>query len=81
MDKLKELEQNSNIREIRGKGLLIGIDVLNSDLAKNHIVPKMRNNGINVLPEGRVVMFNPSYLISEEEIDHYVNTLGNILST
>ena len=80
MDKLKEIEQNSNIREIRGKGLLIGIDISNSDLAKNHITPEMRNHGINVLAEGRVIMFNPSYLISREQIDYYVNTLNNILT-
>ena len=67
------------MREIRGTGLLIGVDVTSSTFAKNTITLQMRKRGINVLPEGRVIMFNPAYIISEEQIDHFVNTLSEVL--
>ena len=39
----------------------------------------MRKYGINVLPEGRVIMFNPAYIISETQIDYFVDTLSKVL--
>ena len=39
----------------------------------------MRKRGINVLPEGRVIMFNPAYIITEEQIDNFVNNLSEVL--
>ena len=79
LEKLEKIKNYSNVREIRGTGLLIGIDVTSSTFAKNTITPQMRKRGINVLPEGRVIMFNPAYIISEEQIDHFVNTLSEVL--
>ena len=79
IEKLKKFEGFSNVREIRGTGLLIGIDVKNSTFAKEVITSEMRKHGINVLPEGRVMMFNPAYIISESQIDQFVNTLGEVL--
>ena len=79
LEKLKKLEKYSSVREIRGTGLLIGIDAVNSDLVKNTITPEMRKRGINILPEGRVIMFNPAYIISEDQIDNFVNVLSEVL--
>ncbi len=79
LEKLKKIENYSNVREIRGTGLLIGIDVASSDFAKNTVMPEMRKRGINILPEGRVVMFNPAYIITEEQIDNFVNNLSDVL--
>ncbi len=79
LEKLEKIKKFSNVREIRGTGLLIGIDVTSSTFAKNTITPQMRKRGINVLPEGRVIMFNPAYIVSEEQIDHFVNTLSEVL--
>ena len=79
LEKLEKIKNYSNVREIRGTGLLIGIDVTSSTFAKNTITPQMRKRGINVLPEGRVIMFNPAYIVSEEQIDHFVNTLSEVL--
>ena len=76
---MKKFEGFSNVREIRGTGLLIGIDVKNSTFAKEVITSEMRKRGINVLPEGRVMMFNPAYIVSEEQIDHFVNILSEVL--
>ena len=79
LEKLKKIENYSNVIEIRGTGLLIGIDVTSSTFAKNTITPEMRKRGINVLPEGRVLMFSPAYIVSEEQIDHFVNILSEVL--
>ena len=79
LEKLEKIKNYSNVREIRGTGLLIGVDVTSSTFAKNTITLQMRKRGINVLPEGRVIMFNPAYIISEEQIDHFVNTLSEVL--
>ena len=78
-EKLKKIENYSSVREIRGTGLLIGIDLTNSDFAKNIVTPEMRKRGINILPEGRVIMFNPAYIISEDQIDNFVNVLSEVL--
>lgn len=80
VEQLKKIEDYSNVREVRGKGLLIGIDIENSDLAKNYVSLEMRKRGINILPEGRVIMFNPAYVVSFEQIDYYVKTLSEVLS-
>ena len=79
LDKLKKIEKHSDVREIRGTGLLIGIDIASSDLAKKTVTMKMREHGINILPEGRVIMLNPAYIVSEEQIDNFVNTLSDVL--
>ena len=79
LKKLKKIENYSNVRDVRGTGLLIGIDVKSSDFAKNTLTPEMRKRGINILPEGRVLMFNPAYIITEEQIDNFVNNLNDIL--
>jgi len=79
LEKLEKIKNFSNVREIRGTGLLIGIDIQSSTFAKNTITPKMRKRGINILPEGRMIMFNPAYIISEVQIDHFVNVLSEVL--
>lgn len=81
LEQLKKIENYSSVREIRSKGLLIGIDVTNSDLAKNTVAPEMRKRGINIFPEGRVIMFNPAYIVSEDQIDNFVNNLSEVLPT
>ena len=79
LEKLQKIENYSSVREIRGTGLLIGIDVIDSDFAKHTVTPEMRKRGINILPEGRVIMFNPAYIISNDEIDNFVNNLSEVL--
>ena len=58
--------------------MLIAVDVKDSTLAKE-VKTKLRERGINALPDGRMVMFCPSYRISETEIDLFANELENIL--
>ena len=53
-----------------------GLTVKQIDALKS----EMRKNGVNVLPEGRAIMFNPAYIVSEPQIDHFVDTLEVILN-
>ena len=79
LKKLKPIEDLDNVREVRGKGLLISVDVKDSKLAQ-HAKVEMRKRGINALPEGRMLMFCPSYLITENEIDLFSGELEKILA-
>ena len=81
LEKLKIIESHPTVREIRGTGLLIGIDVINSKFAKEIVTPKMRQHGINIFPEGRVIMFNPAYIVTKVQIDNFVDKLNYVLQS
>src|SRR5687767_7734860 len=76
IDKLKNI-QSSNIREVRGLGLMIGIEV------KQKVAPYLK-----ILQEKHVIALNagmtvirllPPLVISYEQIDHLVNVLTEVL--
>jgi len=76
IDRLKQI-QSSNIREVRGLGLMIGIEM------KQKVAPY-----IKILQEKRVIALNagmtvirllPPLVISYEQIDHLVDTLTEAL--
>jgi len=77
IDKLKHI-RSSNIREVRGLGLMIGIEM------KQKVAPY-----IKILLEKRVIALNagmtvirllPPLVISYEQIDHLVNVLTEVLA-
>jgi LysW-gamma-L-lysine/LysW-L-ornithine aminotransferase len=77
IDKLKNI-RSSNIREVRGLGLMIGIEM------KQKVAPY-----IKILQEKRVIALNagmtvirllPPLVISYEQIDHLVNVLTEVLA-
>lgn len=78
LEKFKPLEELENVREVRGKGLLMAVDVKDSMLA-TQIKTKMREKGINAFPEGRMVMFCPAYTITEQEIDNFAEKLEEVI--
>ena len=76
MDKLKQIE-SPDIREVRGKGLMIGIEL------KHKVAPYLK-----ALQEKRVIALNagmtvirllPPLVISYEQIDHLVDVLSEVL--
>ena len=76
IDKLRQI-QSANIREVRGLGLMIGIEM------KQKVAPY-----IKILQEKRVIVLNagmtvirllPPLVISYEQIDHLVDTLTETL--
>ena len=77
MGKLKKIE-SSNIREVRGLGLMIGIEM------KQKVAPY-----IKILQEKKIIVLNagmtvirllPPLVISYEQIDHLVDVLAEVLN-
>jgi len=78
MEKLRKID-SPNIREVRGLGLMIGIEM------KQKVAPYIKE-----LQEKRIIALNagmtvirllPPLVISYEQIDHLVNVLTEVLST
>ena len=77
IEKLKKLE-SPNIREVRGLGLMIGIEL------KHKVAPY-----IDILQEKKIIVLNagmtvirllPPLVISYEQIDHLVEVLAEVLN-
>lgn len=77
MDKLKRIE-SPNIREVRGMGLMIGIEL------KHKVAPYIKAlqvNKIIALSAGMtVIRLLPPLVISYEQIDHLVDVLTQVLA-
>jgi len=78
VSKLKEIFENSEkVREIRGLGLMIGIEL--KEKAKPYINELMKN-GLLVLPAGStVIRLLPPLTISHEELEKVVDILKKVL--
>ncbi|MEI6532571.1 MAG: aspartate aminotransferase family protein [Candidatus Roizmanbacteria bacterium] len=65
-----------HIKEVRGKGLMIGIELT---IDRNTVLKALQKNHILAIPAGtNVVRFLPSYLIQKEHIDEVVHSLSEI---
>ncbi|MBI2147790.1 aminotransferase class III-fold pyridoxal phosphate-dependent enzyme [Candidatus Woesearchaeota archaeon] len=77
--RLQPLTKLPNVRAVRGKGLLIAIDVKDSLYAK-HIKERLRKEKkINMIPEGRMLMFCPAFTITHNDIDRVALSLEDVL--
>ncbi|KAL6539124.1 hypothetical protein OROGR_011773 [Orobanche gracilis] len=65
---VRKLGQNSHVREIRGFGLIIGIEL---DVSASPLVDACRESGLLVLTAGKgnVVRIVPPLIITEEELE------------
>lgn len=79
---LKELLEELNsphIKEIRGKGLLVGVEM---DIEVGPIVEKAYDKGVILVSAGaNVLRFVPPLIISKEELAQAVSAVGDILQT
>ncbi len=73
---LNELKENLKIKEIRGKGLLIGIDV--EDAKKT--VMELIENKILTIYTGNTVRLLPPLIISKKECDKFLDALSKCKS-
>ncbi|WCJ25895.1 Acetylornithine aminotransferase mitochondrial [Euphorbia peplus] len=64
----QKLARNAHVKEIRGLGLIIGIEL---DVSASPLVDACRNSGLLVLTAGKgnVVRIVPPLIVTEEEID------------
>ncbi|XP_059640380.1 acetylornithine aminotransferase, mitochondrial-like [Cornus florida] len=65
---MQKLGGNSHVKEIRGLGLIIGIEL---DVSASPLVDACRNSGLLILTAGKgnVVRLVPPLIISEQELD------------
>ena len=76
LTELKKLDKEV-ISQVRGKGLMIGLE-LNRPGAE--YVDKLRQEGFLInCTSGNVLRFVPPLIISESEIDQFINALDKIL--
>lgn len=67
------------VRAVRGKGLMIAIDVKDARYAKEVKERLRREKKINLIPEGRMLMFCPPFNITHTDIDRVALSIEDIL--
>lgn len=66
------------IKDVRGKGLMIGIEVKEK---RGEIIKRLQNNNILVIPAStNVIRLLPPYIISFKEINYFVEKFNEILN-
>ena len=96
MDKLNsEVGQHPNVAEIRGKGLLIGIEIVKekeglicfdeNEKVTSQIMMKGLEDGVFLYPGGTgefrdIICLGPAFTIGDEEIELMVNAVKNSLN-
>lgn len=72
----KKLQGNAHVREIRGIGLIIGVEL---DLPASPLVEACQQSGLLVLTAGKgnIVRIVPPLIISKEELNEAAEILAN----
>lgn len=80
MQKLKEIE-SPHVKEVRGKGLLIGVEIKESSGTARPFCEKLMKEGILAKEtHHQVIRFAPPLIIKKEEIDWALKKIQKILS-
>jgi len=80
MDQLKKLQkQHSAIQEVRGMGLMVGMELDSADMAKAVIKQMLERRVILNRTDETVIRFLPPYLITRKHVDVAVEQLGQVL--
>jgi len=80
LSRLSGLKSLSTVRDVRGNGLMITVDSQDSHLAET-VQLEMRKRKVHLIPEGRMIMFMPSFTITKEEIDYFAENLEAVLKS
>lgn len=76
---IKELKKikSSLIVDVRGQGLMIGIEIKDD---RNGLLKKLQNEKILAIPAGEnVVRFLPPFIVQKKQIDHVINILKKVI--
>ena len=76
---LKEVNTNK-IREIRGKGLMIGIEFKEGLSSKKIAVDLLRQGVVTGTSGDTVLRILPPFIITEEEIEHFIKVFNSVMS-
>jgi len=84
---LRLMERHPIIGEVRGKGLMLGAELINRDRTPagellDHVLERLKDQGILAGKSGpgrNVLTFQPPLVITEEDIDYTIKRLEDIL--
>ncbi len=79
LERLASLQSLPTVRDVRGTGLMLAVEVQDSRLADS-VQLEMRKRQIHLIPEGRMIMIMPPFTITKEEIDYAAHCLEEILT-
>ncbi|KAI3862314.1 hypothetical protein MKW92_024567 [Papaver armeniacum] len=76
----QKLGGNKHVKEIRGTGLIVGVEL---DVSASPLVDACRNSGLLILTAGKgnVVRIVPPLVISEQELELGVNIMSKCMSS
>ncbi|KAI3956272.1 hypothetical protein MKW92_028095 [Papaver armeniacum] len=76
----QKLGGNKHVKEIRGAGLIVGVEL---DVSASPLVDACRNSGLLILTAGKgnVVRIVPPLVISEQELELGVNIMSKCMSS
>ncbi|MGB8480804.1 MAG: aspartate aminotransferase family protein [Acidobacteriaceae bacterium] len=74
-------KRHSAVVEIRGKGLMLGMELANADLAKYVVAQMMERHIVINRTSETVLRFLPPFIVQPEHIDQAVQALDEILSS
>ncbi len=67
------------IRDVRGKGLILGIEFVNPETAKNAVTKCMEGGLLTLLTEQKVMRILPPLTVKKNEIDHALKIIRKSL--
>ena len=72
-------EFGDRIRDVRGKGLILGIEFKNGEAARDAVVRCSNNGLLTILTEQKVMRIIPPLIVSRKEIDHALKIIRRSL--
>ena len=81
LSRLQELQHKySAIKEVRGRGLMIGIELESADLAKEILSGMFARHIVLNRTHETVLRFLPPYILQREHVDHAITALDELLT-
>ncbi len=81
LSRLRELQiKHSSITDVRGLGLMIGVELSSTDLAKQVLAGMFARRIVLNRTHDTVLRFLPPYLITREHVDQAITALDELLS-
>ena len=82
LGRLRELQTRFPcIREVRGMGLMIGVEMESESLARQMLQGMMERRIILNRTHETVLRFLPPYILSRRDVDHTIDALNELLAT
>ncbi len=67
------------VRDVRGKGLILGVEFVNAETAKDAVVRCSNNGLLTILTEQKVMRILPPLIVKKNEIDHALKIIRRSL--